>query len=129
MAGTKRGPKTELGKRQSAKNSTTHGARSESITGPNEQAHFDTFLKELIDFYKPQGPLEKLQLERIATCKAKLKSLYELEQAKLRLLIDKHQADTNKYISDYPGLDPLVRGMMKELFLLEKLGFLNQICF
>lgn len=128
MAGAKRGPKTELGKRQSAKNSTTHGARSESITGPNEQAHFDTFLKELIDFYKPQGPLEKLQLERIATCKAKLKSLYELEQAKLRLLIDQHQSDTNKYISDYPGLDPLVRGMMKELFLLEKFGFLNQIC-
>ena len=72
MAGNKRGPKTELGKQQSAKNSTTHGARSESITGPNEQAHFDTFLKELIDFYKPQGPLEKLQLERIATCTAKL---------------------------------------------------------
>ena len=128
MAGSKRGPKTELGKQKSAKNSTTHGARSEAITGPGEEAHFDNFLKELIDFYQPQGPLEKLQLERIAICKAKLKSLYELEQAKLTLLIDQHQADNNKYISDYPGLDPLVRGMMKELFLLEKLGFSNQIC-
>lgn len=127
MTVSKRGPKTESGKKQSAKNSTTHGARSQAITNAKEQVHFDSFLKELIDFYQPQGPIEQYQLERIATCKAKLKSLYELEQAKLALLIDQHQANKNKYIDDFPGLTTLVRGMVKEWFLIESLGLTGQV--
>lgn len=128
MIVSKRGPKTESGKRKSAKNSTTHGARSQVITSPKEQVHFDGFLKELIDFYQPQGPIEQMQLERIATCKTKLKSLYELEQAKLALLIDQHKDNTDQYISEFSDLSPLVLGMIRELFFLETLGLPDQVC-
>lgn len=120
MTATKRGPKTLVGKEKSSKNSVTHGLRSEKVATPVEKIHYDDFLKELIEFYKPAGPIEHLQLERLATCKAKLKSLYELEQAKQELLMKDHESGTKKYIEGMTYLEPLVRGMMKELFSLKK---------
>lgn len=47
------------------------------------------FIIELTDFYQPQSPLEKLQIERIALARAKLTRLYETEQASLDLEINK----------------------------------------
>jgi len=41
--------------------------------------------KELLDFYQPQSPLEIMQLERIALCRAKLARLYEVERTRLQL--------------------------------------------
>jgi hypothetical protein len=38
-----------------------------------------------MDYYKPQSPLELLQIDRIAICKAKLSHLYAVEQVKLAL--------------------------------------------
>ena len=123
MAPAKRGPNTPSGKEKSSKNAVTHGLRSTQPVSTEEINDHDSFLKELVEFYKPKGPIEQLQLERIATCKAKLNSLYELERAKQALLIDQHRADTDKYIKESFGSSPLVRGMMKELFLLEKIGY------
>ena len=121
MAPAKRGPNTPSGKEKSSQNAVTHGLRSTQIVTPSEVVSYDSFLNELLDFYKPEGPIERLQLERIATCKAKLKSLYDLEQAKQELLIQEHDASSNKYIDKMTYLDPLERGMLKELLRYEKL--------
>ena len=40
---------------------------------------------ELTAFYTSESPLEKLQIQRIALCKARLDALYELEQVKLQI--------------------------------------------
>lgn len=79
------------------------------------------FLDELIAFYKPVGPLETLQLERIASCRAKLNAIRELEQSKLLLLYSEHKSNIKKYIAGFTYLDPLVRGMIYELITFEKL--------
>ena len=121
MASAKRGPNTPSGKEKSSKNAVSHGLRSTQIVTPNEVVVYDNFLNELIDFYKPEGPIERLQLERIATCKAKLKSLYDLEQAKQELLLQEHDASSIKYIDKMTHLDPLVRGMLKESLMLKEL--------
>ena len=117
MAPAKRGPNTPSGKEKSSKNAVSHGLRSTQIVTSSEVVSYDNFLNELIDFYKPEGPIERLQLERIATCKAKLKSLYDLEQAKQELLIQEHDTRSNNYIDKMTHLAPLVRGMLKELLI------------
>ena len=42
-------------------------------------------MQELTTYYHPESPLEKLQIQRIALCKAKLDALYEIEQVKLQI--------------------------------------------
>lgn len=119
MAGSKRGPKTLSGKQTSARNAVSHGLRSTQPIGPQQLEIYDSFLNELVEFYKPEGPIERLQLERIATCKAKLQSLHDLEKAKLELLTKETRANQKTYVDKMTYLDPLVRGMMKELLLLK----------
>lgn len=117
----KQGPKTKSGKAKSAKNSTSHGLRSEALTSSKQVQDQKIFLDELIAFYKPVGPLETLQLERIASCRAKLNAIRELEQSKLLLLYSEHKSNIKKYIAGFTYLDPLVRGMIYELITFEKL--------
>ncbi len=115
MTTSKPGPKTLNGKKQSAKNSTVHGLRSDNLATPQQQENYDQFLVELIDFYKPVGPLEKLQLERIAICRAKLKALYDMERDKYASLHMRYESDTAKHINHFSYLSALTRGMLREL--------------
>lgn len=117
MATTKRGPRTPEGKTKAAKNSTKHGLRSENLSSTEQINEQSNFLQELIDHYKPVGPLEKMQLERIATCRVKLKSLYDLEHAKLDLLLESIRSDLRKNISELSYLEPVERGMLYELMV------------
>lgn len=73
------GPKTIEGKSRSSKNATFHGLTSMVPSNSNEKALVDSYSKELIEYYKPESPLEQLQIQRIATCRAKLAYLYDLE--------------------------------------------------
>lgn len=123
MDGAKRGPKTDKGKKTSAKNSTKHGLRSDHLTNPQQKTDQTEFLKELVDFYKPVGPLEKLQLERIAICKAKLNTLYELEQAKQEVLFNEQGTNYKLHISKLSYLTPLVQGMLYELLAFKEVVF------
>jgi hypothetical protein len=41
----------------------------------------DEFVSELTAYYKPQAPLEVLQIQRIALCRAKLAKLIDIEIA------------------------------------------------
>ncbi len=112
---TKRGPKTPEGKANSAANSTIHGLRSDKLTTQDQKAVYDSFLQELVDYYSPEGPLELLELERIATCKAKLQILYALENAKIKVLLDEYESDPQQLLKKYSGIPPVVKGMIYEM--------------
>jgi len=111
------GPKTQQGKARSSQNSRTHGITSNKPKDANEKALIETFSKELVDYYDPQSPLEKLQIERIAICRAKLQYLYELEQVKLELAGKELDAQPEKILEKITEASALSRGMAKELIL------------
>lgn len=74
------GPKTRAGKAIAARNATNHGLTSKQAL-PDEVQMVDDFVKELSAYYKPQSPLEVLQIQRIAFCRAKLAKLMDIEVA------------------------------------------------
>lgn len=117
------GPKTQQGKARSAMNAKTHGITSSKPNDANEKALIKAFSKELFDYYDPQSPLEKLQIERIAVCRAKLQYLYELEQVKLALASKELEAQPEKILEKITEASALSRGMAKE-FILEGQMFL-----
>jgi hypothetical protein len=108
------GPKTTAGKARASKNATTHGLTSMVPSNSNEKALVDSYSKELIEYYKPESPLEQLQIQRIATCRAKLAYLYDLEQVKLSLAAKELESQPEKILEKIPGASGLAMGMAKE---------------
>ena len=108
------GPKTEAGKARSSKNATSHGLTSMVPSNLSEKALVDSYSKELIEYYKPESPLEQLQIQRIATCRAKLAYLYDLEQVKLSLAAQELESQPEKILEKIPGATGLAMGMARE---------------
>ncbi len=81
----KGGPKTAWGKQASSQNSLVHGATSNNVIRADQKALVEGYEHELTAYYKPESPLEKLQIQRIALCRTKLDALYELEVIKLQI--------------------------------------------
>lgn len=108
------GPKTLQGKARSSKNATSHGLTSMVPSNSNEKALVDSYSKELIEYYKPESPLEQLQIRRIAICRAKLAYLYDLEQVKLSLATKELESQPEKILEKIPGATGLALGMAKE---------------
>lgn len=79
------GPKTAKGKRASSQNSLVHGATSNNVISSDQRVLVERYENELMAYYKSESPLERLQIQRIALCKAKLDALYELELVKLQI--------------------------------------------
>ena len=79
------GPKTAKGKRASSQNALVHGATSNNVVSPDQKTLVERYEHEFTAYYKPDSPLEKLQIQRIALCKAKLDALYDLELVKLQI--------------------------------------------
>lgn len=79
------GPKTAKGKSISAQNALVHGATSSNFIGDEQKLLVEQCVQELTAYYQPASPLEKMQIQRIALCKAKLDALYEIEQVKLQI--------------------------------------------
>ena len=80
------GPKSDVGKSISSKNALKLGLSSMSVNGSDEKKLVDEYVQELTQYYRPQSPLEKLQIQRIAICRAKLARLYETERVRLELV-------------------------------------------
>ncbi len=74
------GPKTVAGKSRSALNAVSHGLTSARVL-PDEVQMVEAFTRELSDYYQPHSPLEVLQIQRIAFCRAKLARLIDIEWA------------------------------------------------
>jgi hypothetical protein len=75
------GPKSTTGKITSSKNALKHGLTTLGFADGYEAQEAKSFIDELVVYYKPQSPLESLQIQRIAMCRAKLAKLYSVEQA------------------------------------------------
>jgi hypothetical protein len=79
------GPKSPEGKAKVSKNAIKHGLSATSLTDERQVALVNQFIKELIQYYKPKSPLEKMYIERIAQTRAKLQKLSEIESVGVML--------------------------------------------
>lgn len=98
------GPRTETGKQISSMNATRHGLTSTRAL-PDEIEMVEAFTQELIDYYKPESPLEVMQIQRIAFCRAKLAKLADIEIAGRELArrqIDRHPERIMEQLVGYP---------------------------
>jgi len=115
------GPKSVIGKANSSQNAIKHGITSSIATSVNEQSLIDSFAKELEDFYDPQSPLEKLQIQRIAICRAKLAKLYEVEGARLEMRSNKLEHSTESIFKELPHINGVEKGMVHEMVIFGQL--------
>jgi len=60
-------------------------ATSNNVISDGQKILVEQYVQELTTYYHPESPLEKLQIQRIALCKAKLDALYEIEHVKLQI--------------------------------------------
>lgn len=111
----KGGPQTVAGKAISAKNSTKHGLTTQTPSSPKEKEIVNGYIQDLTAHYKPESPLERIQIERIAICKAKLDRLYEVERVQLELATKKFIEDPNPILDQIDMAKGLDRGMVMEL--------------
>lgn len=109
------GPKTQEGKVCSAQNSFKHGLTSNAPGGENEAKLVTSFTNELIDHYKPQSPLEFLQINRIAIYRAKLFKLHELGEARLALSHKELDLHPEKILEKIPGAVGVTKAMALEI--------------
>jgi hypothetical protein len=109
------GPASQEGKKISSMNSLVHGATSPLPVGPGQRRRAEQYVKELVDFYKPESPLEKLQIERIAVCKVKLDGLYELEELKLQIAAEDLSRDPGQIMERVHSGDELVNSFVQQL--------------
>lgn len=111
----KSGPKITAGKAVSSRNSTKHGLTSQIPSSLKEKEIVSAYIQELTIYYKPESPLEKIQIERIAICKAKLDRLYEVESLQLDLVVEKFIQDPGQILDQIAMARGAIRGMVKEL--------------
>ena len=109
------GPKTPSGKSRSSRNAVSHGLTSMIPSSANEKELVETYTKELADYYQPTSPLEQLQIQRIAICRAKLVHLYDLERVKLSLAAQELESQPEKILERIAGASGLAVGMAKDL--------------
>jgi len=112
---SKSGPKTVVGKAVISGNAITHGITSIKLTSDSQRQDYQQFLIELTDHYQPQSPLERMQVERIAMLRTKLRHLYEVETLKLQLAERAARDDLRAIFSHMPHITGVTRGMVSEI--------------
>lgn len=98
-----RGPKTQTGKTLSSRNALRHGLLSSGIVidngdGEESRAEFEDLLRGLLADLSPEGMLENLLVERIASCYWRLKRAVRCEtgETQKRLLRAKSGGPENE---------------------------------
>jgi hypothetical protein len=81
------GTNTEPGKARASKNAMTHGLTALVHEPPGELELTRAYTKQLLEHYRPDSPIESLQVSRVARTWAKLDRSYEQERAKLALAL------------------------------------------
>ena len=99
------GPKSDSGKKKASINALQHGATASLIVSQTAYDLAQSYEKELLTHYKPSNPLVKLQIQRIATTRAKLSQLYEQEEAKLALVYKEFEENPQKVMDCIQGVN------------------------
>ena len=107
------GPKTDSGKAKSSLNATKFGVSTFRAIDDEEKQLIAHFTTELLEYYEPESPLEIMQLERIALCRAKLARLYEVERTRLQLAQHNISASPEKLLNQLN----IPNGLSKKLAL------------
>lgn len=125
VTGRATGPKSAQGKAKSSQNAVNHGLTSNRVM-PDEIGMVEEFSKELNSYYKPESPLEVLQIQRIAFCRAKLAKLIDIEVAGREIARSKIELDPEMVMQrliQYPeALRSLALASIKGESVLSKLG-------
>lgn len=87
------GPTTESGKAIAARNSLKHGLLAKEIVisageGAESKEQFDALLADLHTQFSPQGPLEKMLVEKIAVAYWRLRRAHRFEVGLIRNKLD-----------------------------------------
>ena len=130
------GSKTSIGLVRSARNSRKHGLNSSDIFTEQEKNIFDPYYKELVKENKLTPVLELTQAHRLATAHAKRQMAYVYEKQLVERQAIKVKKDIVMHMHEYFFVEPVVRGMLQELFRFDQLGLpcglnhviLKQIC-
>ena len=107
------GPNTSTGKAKSSLNATKFGVSTFRAVDDEEKQLIARFTTELLEYYEPESPLEIMQLERIALCRAKLARLYEVERTRLQLAQHNISASPEKLLNQLN----IPNGLAKKLAL------------
>jgi hypothetical protein len=76
------GPRTPAGKARASRNATRHGLTARAVLLPDEDAGaFARLARRLRDELRPEGPVERLLVERVAVCAWRLRRLLGVEAA------------------------------------------------
>lgn len=108
------GPRSPEGKARSSQNALKLGVTTMNISSASEQKMVDEYVLELTEYYQPKSPLEKLQIQRIGICRAKLARLYEVEQVRLKLVQRSIENDPAKIFKEMNVAKGLVLSMALE---------------
>ncbi len=112
---SKTGPKTPAGRSAVSKNAITHGITSARLTTSQQEQEYHDFIAELTDHYQPESPLERLQIERIAMLRAKLRHLYEVEGVLLKSASLVAENDLERVFRAMPHIQGVTKGMLREI--------------
>ncbi len=109
------GPKTEEGKKRSSANALQHGASAAVLVPTSTQELVKAYEAELVSHYRPSSPLVLLQIQRIATTRAKLAQLYELEQSRMAMICKEFDENPKQVMDAIKNKDELVAAMALNL--------------
>lgn len=117
------GPKTTEGKAKVAKNAVKHGLSATSLLDGQQIKLVAQFIKELTQYYKPNSPLEKMYIERIAQTRAKLQRLSEVESVGVMLVQSELQHRPELVLNRFTHVSDSVKQIALSLILGKKYKF------
>jgi len=110
------GPRTPAGKQRSRLNALKHGILAKAVViqggpGRERRAEFDQLLLAFWQHYAPQGPIEEMLVERMATLKWRLARVYRSERGEIasNLALDPDEVSESDYLPGSMVSDRLVR--------------------
>jgi hypothetical protein len=110
------GPRTPEGKQRSRLNALKHGILAKAVViqggpGREQRGEFDQLLTEFWQHYTPQGPVEEMLVERMATLKWRLARVYRSERGEIvsNHEVDPDYASERDFLPDASVSDRLVR--------------------
>src|SRR5215470_11552958 len=96
MPGTK-GPRTAAGKTRASRNATRHGVLSKAVILKDESsAEYQELLDGLRETFQPEGALEDLLVEKLATTSWRLRRVLIAESAEVQRNVESYEWEQRK---------------------------------